>query len=201
MGERWLTFRETTQNGSLGKQLRAARGLPGALGRLRYRLLVKAVRLGDTKSVVYSTGGSDLVQLVRLASGADRVVELGTYAGWTALTLAAAYPDADIVAIDPMPVENRAIYLRQHSAGARIEVLPVTAEVARGARLDVDLVFIDVTHDEPTTRIAFEAWEEAVRPGGTVCFHDIHLPGVAQAVENLGLIGERLGESMFVWRK
>lgn len=194
------TIREARASGALTRQLRAIQVIPRCRW-LRVRLLARAIRLGDAKAIVYSTAGRDLAHLLRLADGASTIVELGTYAGWTALTLAAAYPKATVVAVDHWHVPNREGYLAMHPAGARVEMVVLTAQEASGSRTAVDLLFIDVTHDEPTTRAAFEAWEPALRPGGLACFHDFNIDGVRLAIDGLGLEGQVLGETLFVWEK
>jgi Methyltransferase domain len=68
--------------------------------------------------------------------------------------------------------------------------------------MNVPLLFIDASHKREATIATFEAWEPAVAAGGAVAFHDYTpaWPGVMEAVDALGLEGEKYGV-LFVWRK
>ncbi len=46
----------------------------------------------------------------------------------------------------------------------------------------IDLVYIDAIHDYECVKTDIEAWTPKVKSGGWVTGHDIHMPGVLQAV-------------------
>lgn len=163
-----------------------------------------ARRLGHAWGLRAATGNADVAQLLRLARGRRRVVELGTGPGWTAIALALDDPRRHVVTCDPVVHEYRADYVSLAGGVAgRIEwVAAPGAEVAATRDEVVDLLFIDSTHDRGPTVEEFEAWRPHLASEAVVAFHDYghpDFPGVAQAVEELGLEGERRG-GMFVWR-
>jgi len=47
----------------------------------------------------------------------------------------------------------------------------------------LDFVFIDADHRYEAVLKDLAAWAPKLKPGGTLCGHDIHLPGVKRAVE------------------
>ncbi len=47
----------------------------------------------------------------------------------------------------------------------------------------LDFVFIDADHRYPAVLRDLAAWVPKLKSGGTLCGHDIHLPGVKQAVD------------------
>ena len=49
----------------------------------------------------------------------------------------------------------------------------------------LDFVFIDADHSEESVKKDIRAWFWKVRKGGLICGHDINLPGVFKAVEEL----------------
>lgn len=49
----------------------------------------------------------------------------------------------------------------------------------------LDFVFIDADHIEPSVRKDIEAWRPKVRSGGMLMGHDVHLPSVRRAVDDL----------------
>jgi hypothetical protein len=68
---------------------------------------------------------------------------------------------------------------------------------------DVDLVFIDSSHEVEETVGTFQAWRPKLSGSGTVVFHDYGnpaYPGVEQAVAQLGLEGRAEG-GLFVWQR
>jgi predicted O-methyltransferase YrrM len=164
-----------------------------------------ARRMGHDWGLRAATRPRDVSELLRLARGRRRVVELGTGPGWTAIALALADPERRVVTYDPVEHEHRAAYLALAArTGDRIEW--VAAEGASGAATSedpVDLLFIDSTHEREPTLAEFRAWRSRLAPDAVVAFHDYghpDFPGVAEAVDELGLEGERRG-GMFVWRR
>ena len=67
---------------------------------------------------------------------------------------------------------------------------------------EVDLLFIDSSHERQATIDEWHAWRPRLAPDALVGFHDCdhpEFPGIAQAIEELGLSGQRRA-GMFVWR-
>jgi spermidine synthase len=100
--------------------------------------------------------------------------------------------------------EHRDEYLAlAPGAAQRVEwVRAEGASAAAEAREPIDLLFIDSTHEREPTLQEFHAWRAHLTGDAIVAFHDHghpDFPGVAEAVEELGLRGEVRG-GMFVWR-
>jgi predicted O-methyltransferase YrrM len=174
--------------------------------RLRVRWFVwrarrAARRLGHDWALEAATRDLDLSELLRLAEGRREVVELGTGPSWTAIALALAEPGRRVTTFDPVVHEHRDRYLElAPGAAGRIDFVQAPGAEARGE--GIELLFIDSTHEREPTLGEFRAWRPRLAPGAVVAFHDYghaDFPGVAEAVEELGLDGERRG-GMFVWR-
>jgi predicted O-methyltransferase YrrM len=159
-----------------------------------------ARRLGHEWGLQAATRSGDVAELLRLARGRRRVVELGTGPGWTALALALADPRRTVVSYDPVVHDHRDRYAAlAPQAAARVEWVTAPGVEARGE--GVELLFVDSTHEHESTLAEFRAWRPRLAPGAVVAFHDYghaDFPGVARAVQELGLEGERRG-GMFVW--
>lgn len=146
-----------------------------------------------------------------LGAGARVVVEIGTATGWTAGALALGLPDARVTTYDPEERAGRAGYLGLLPAHARSRLTCVRAGGETGPGADeeeVDLLFIDGSHERAETIASIEAWKPVLRAGAVVAFHDCgpgpgrtppRYPGVADAVRDLGLEGELHGD-LYVWR-
>jgi predicted O-methyltransferase YrrM len=159
-----------------------------------------ARRRGHAWGLEAATRSGDVSELLRLARGRGRVVELGTGPGWTALALALADPERRVTTFDPVVHDHRDEYAAlAPEAAARVEWVNQPGVDARGD--GVELLFVDSTHEREPTLAEFAAWRPRLAPGAVVAFHDYghpDFPGVQQAVEALGLQGERRG-GMFVW--
>jgi predicted O-methyltransferase YrrM len=159
-----------------------------------------ARRLGHEWALEAATRDRDLHELLRLAEGRREVVELGTGPSWTAIALALAEPQRRITTFDPVVHEHRARYLAlAPGVAGRIDFVAAPGAEARGE--GVELLFVDSTHERRPTLDEFRAWRGRLAPGAVVAFHDYghpDFPGVAEAVDELGLQGERRG-GMFVW--
>jgi caffeoyl-CoA O-methyltransferase len=96
------------------------------------------------------------------ASGARRVLEIGTFTGYSALSMAAALPSdgrIDTCEIEPTHVEVARRYIAQSPYGDRITIhLGPALETIAAIEGDFDLVFIDA--DKPN----YDAYYEAVLP-------------------------------------
>jgi spermidine synthase len=140
-----------------------------------------------------------------MARGRRRVVELGTATGWTAAAFALADPTRVVVSCDPniQPARDRYLRLLRSSTRARIALVHAAGVEAAVKDMDeVDLLFIDSSHERQATIDEWHAWRPRLAPDGLVVFHDCdhpEFPGIAQAIEELGLTGLRQA-GMFVWR-
>ena len=169
------------------------------------RALATAIRSGDAWSLRSATYPGELVDLLDLASGRHRVVELGTGTAWTAIALALADERRQVVSYDPYPPPGRERYLNLVAADvrARIELEDEPGEDGPPAGLTPDFLFVDDGHEPRQVIANFAAWQPALEPSGVVVFHDYEnpaWPGVSEAISELGLEGESIG-FLFVWRK
>ena len=65
----------------------------------------------------------------------------------------------------------------------------------------MDLLFIDSSHEREPTLAEVAAWRPALAPGALVVFDDYghpDYPGVAEAVAELGAVGEARA-SLYLW--
>lgn len=182
----------------------SAPALPRAVVWFHGRALWLALRRSDVFSMRSATSPRQLAELLRLARGRRRVVELGTATGWTAAALALADPARHVVTCDPFDQLGRERYLRllKPSARARVTLVPACG-VEAAARGDdaVELLFIDSSHERQATIDEWHAWRPRLAPGAIVVFDDCdhpEFPGVAEAIDELGLVGRRR-DGMFVW--
>jgi predicted O-methyltransferase YrrM len=180
--------------------------------RMRHDPRLRAVAVGTgliPPRTMHTAGEAQL--LTTLASGRDRVVELGVYEGSSALVLLRALgPGAALHLVDPFghhPGALRAGWAA--TEGATRRVLARAAGAPGAARVEwhversedaarhwtqpVDLVFVDGDHTEAACALDWELWHPHVRPGGHVVFHDARsapgsppgLPGPTAVVDRL----------------
>jgi predicted O-methyltransferase YrrM len=177
-------------------------GLPLPVALFQARAVVRAARSGDAFALQAASRPPDVRALLRLATGRRTLVELGTATGWTTASFVLADPARTVTSYDPVVQPGRARYaaLVGPKARARMTFVQDTGE-AGAATWDgppVDLLFIDSTHTREDTLGEFHAWRPNLAPGGLVVFHDYgnpEFPGVAEAVEELGLPGDVVGGS------
>src|SRR5688500_10614895 len=186
---------------SLARLLLATRALPRRAAAFQARAMLRAARLGDDWALQSSTRPADVAELLRIARGRRRAVELGTATGWTAGALLLAEPQRRLMSFDPVVREHREAYLRLLPRGARerLELGPAPGHEARGE--GVELLFVDSSHDRDATIAEFEAWRPRLAPGALVVLHDYGnpaYPGVAEAVADLGLAG-REHAGLWLW--
>ena len=145
-----------------------------------------------------------LSRLLALARERERIVELGTAAGWTAYSIALANPRARVKTYDREPRAGRDRYRRLVPASAleRVELILRRGEEGPESPTSCDLLLIDADHWHPAVRAMFDAWYGSVVPGGLVVFDDVapEFPDVSQTIADLGLSGKRFGR-LFVHRK
>jgi predicted O-methyltransferase YrrM len=177
--------------------------LPPSVVLFRLRALAVARRYGDPEGF-RSLSVWRLSRLLVLARGRDRIVELGTALGWTALSLVLANPRAVVETYDMVALTGRDLYpdLVPASARARVRWHLRPSEDGPAAPTTCDLLLVDADHRREPTRANFLAWYDHVAPGGLVVFDDFapDFPGVVDAVRDLGLDGEQIGR-FFVHRK
>jgi len=186
---------------SLARLLLATRALPRRAAAFQARAMLRAARLGDDWALQSSTRPADVAELLRLARGRRRAVELGTATGWTAGALLLADPQRRLTSFDPVVREHRDAYLRllPSSARERLELVRAPGHEARGD--GVELLFVDSSHDREATVAEVTAWRPRLGPGALVVLHDYAnpaYPGVAEAVEELGLDG-REHAGLWLW--
>jgi predicted O-methyltransferase YrrM len=181
-------------------RLRHLAGLPPSVAWFQARAVVSAAWSGDTFALQAASQPADVRALLRLARGRRTVVELGTATGWTTASLALADRGRTVTSYDPVVVPGRERYeaLVPGDARARMTFVQDTGEVGAttwdGA--PVDLLFIDSEHTRESTIAEYLAWRPKLASRGLVVFRDFGnpaFPGVAEAVEELGLRGEVVG--------
>ncbi len=180
------------------------RVLPFRVARFQWRARRLAAKIDDDFGPESATRPPKLAVLLRLAKDRLYVVELGTATASAAISLLIAEPRREVVSYDPF--ERREPYRYAELAGPSVRER-LTLVLARGddgptADRPVDLLYIDTTHECADTIREFNAWRPALREGAVVVFDDFthpDFPGVAEAVQQLGLEGEER-EGLFVHR-
>ncbi len=178
--------------------------LPPRVAVFRLRALARARRTADPDAF-RALSIWRLSRLLVLARGRSRIVELGTGLGWTTISLALANPGAVVETYDVAvhPGRDRYPGLAPAAALERVRWHLRPAEDGPASPTTCDLLLIDADHDRDAVEAGFRAWYEHVAPGGVVVFDDFaapELPGVSEAVRDLGLDGEPVGR-FFVHEK
>jgi predicted O-methyltransferase YrrM len=184
------------------------RVLPPQVARFQWRARRRARALGDTFALESSTRPSDLARLLKLARGRERVVELGTANGWTAIALALDHSERRVFTFDPFDRPERRAYLElvPDRVRGRIVFTAAPGSVGPGgpgpggaddaSPHGIELLYIDSSHDRAETIAEVQAWQRALAPGALIVFDDYahpDYPGVREAVADLGLRGEMAG--------
>lgn len=188
-----------------GQALALAR-LPPRVVVFYLRALALGRRSGDTVSLAIAARPRELAELLRAARDAATVAEVGTGTGWTAIALVLARPDRHVHSFDVGEYEQRARYLELVPPHVRHRLHLAIRDGREGPPPDLpelDLLFIDSSHEQEETVTTFRLWSERLRPGASVAFHDFgneHYPGVARGVAELGLDGEERAGT-YLWRK
>ena len=179
--------------------------LPPSVAWFYFRARRLAARTDDEWTLKSATGPESLALVLRLARGRRAVVEIGTGTAWTTAALALADRRRRVESYDPVarPERDRYLALAGPDATARIELIEAGGEAGPPPEGPApDFVFVDGSHEKELTIRTFEAWREALAPGGAIAFHDYGnelYPGVSEAIEELGLEGEA-ERDVFVWR-
>ncbi len=152
-----------------------------------------------------------MAALARLATGAQRVVELGVYEGSSAVVLCRALgPGTELHLVDPFLEGGSALRqgLQANATATRLVVWRATLRggpaiqwhLARSQDVGrswtggaVDLVFIDGDHSPEACREDWEVWHPHVASCGAVAFHDARAgrpdgtgsPGPTRVVDEL----------------
>ncbi len=178
--------------------------LPPAVALFQLRARRLAWQTDDYMSLTSATRPRALRTLLKLASGSQQVVELGTATGWTAISLALASGGRRVVSYDVVPRPEPMRYLELVDASVRARVQLVIGPGSQGPRdtTPVGMLYIDSSHDREQTVAEVRAWRAVLCPGAPVVFDDYRhpdYPGVAEAIAELGLEGEQHGV-LFVHR-
>jgi predicted O-methyltransferase YrrM len=180
------------------------RVLPARVAWFCWRARRRARRSQDRFSLDSAARPRELAELLDLARGRERVVELGTGTAWSAIALALDEEGRRVITYDPCVRSQREGYLAIAGTSARRRIQlreePDTSGPHHGDE-PVEMLFIDSAHDRESVLAAFAAWRSALAPSAVVVFHDYGhpgYPGVAEAVAELGLDGRETG-GLFVW--
>jgi predicted O-methyltransferase YrrM len=182
----------------------AVRRLPWPVARFVVRARSLARRDGDVFSLDSALRPAKLAVLLEAAAGRRTVVELGTGTAWATIALAIADPERTIESWDPVARLQREGYLDLAAPDVRRRITFVEGlgEDGPGAVGDVDLLFIDSSHEREPTLSEVATWRPVLAPGALVVFDDYghpDYPGVAEAVAELGAVGEARA-SLYLWR-
>jgi caffeoyl-CoA O-methyltransferase len=111
-----------------------------------------------------------LLELLVHATGAERVLEIGTFTGYSALAMAAGLPEGghiDTCDIEPEHVEVAQRFIARSAYADRITVhLGPALDTIAELEGDYDFVFIDA--DKPSYDSYYEAVLPRLRPGGLI---------------------------------
>lgn len=118
----------------------------------------------------------DLVPLLKLATAQRprRVLELGSYKGWTALYLARQCgPETSIVAIDVDPDHGEAYSDQPEAARIERRVGQIDTSMFSPAEFGCfDLIFVDADHGYNAVKRDSELALELITPDGFIVWHD-----------------------------
>ena len=142
---------------------------------LAYRALVAPVRAGTVVEVGCWRGLSTSY-VARLATAhGTRLVCVDAWDG--------SSDDFD-AAYRAQPEAAAAFEANMRRLGLQVEIRRARSPQAAAAFTDLDLVFLDASHDEAAVTADLTGWSAALKPGGVLAGHDFTLkhPGVMQAV-------------------
>lgn len=179
-------------------------GLPLPVIRFQIRARRLAWRSEDYLSLMSATRPAKLRRLLALARGSRYVAELGTATGWTAISLALADAGRWVITFDVIgrPEPRRYLALAGPSVSERIRLVTAPGSDGPPDSRPVEMLYIDSSHERDQTVAEVTAWRDVLRPGAAVVFDDYghpDYPGVTEAIEQLGLAGERRGTLFVHW--
>jgi len=127
-----------------------------------------------------------LLQVLAVASGARRILELGTAIGYGVVLLARAAPEARVVSVDrdAAMLERARGYVDRAGVGERVELVRgEVLEVLDGLNVPFDLVYVDAEKLE--YRIYLDRILDLMPVGGTMIFDNLLWKGrVAEPPED-----------------
>jgi predicted O-methyltransferase YrrM len=141
----------------------------------------------------------DVVYLMKLVTLLEprRILEIGSYRGWTARSIAEHVPDATLVTVDIDPSHGEAY--RDSEIAHRIERRVGAVDPSLFTDHDqasYDLIFVDADHKYSSVKHDTEVVLPLVRPTGVVVWHDYANWGVFSKLngvpEYLAELAERL---------
>jgi methyltransferase family protein len=131
-----------------------------------------AVRRNDRWALDHVQPAEELARLLEIASGSQRVVEIGAQTGWTALALAAADPSRSVISFRrPGASQGPSRYAHLVDAGVRERVGSCELPAQRASSAipgPADLVHVDLSPPYADAYSALFGATFAVRPGGLV---------------------------------
>lgn len=160
------------------------RYFPGGLGAVRFFGLKSSKSVAE-KVLLYSIARE-------LAVDGD-ILEIGSFAGASAALLAAgnkASARRGIVwLVEPQPRPSAGAFIgffRERKLDTEIRLVEKTSE---DARRTIDprcrFIFVDGNHAYDFVRKDIVLWQDTLREGGVIAFHDIEMEGVSKAVDEL----------------
>jgi predicted O-methyltransferase YrrM len=178
------------------------RVLPLRIAWFGWRARRLASRTGDQFGLVSATRPDDLALLLKLAQNRRRVVELGTGTGWTAIALALADTEREVITYDPIyrPERERYVALAGRRVQDQITFVNKPGSADPHDHSGIDMLYIDSSHGRQATIEELHAWQPVLRSGTVVALDDFthqEFPGVREAVRELGLTGSQHG-TLFV---
>lgn len=123
----------------------------------------------------WSAPTNDIVVLMKLAAvvAPRRILEIGSYRGYTAKALLDAAPDATLTAVDIDPQHGEAYVGTPMADRVDRRVAPIGLEVfTPEERGSFDLVFVDADHQRSAAQHDTDVALQMVSPDGMVLWHD-----------------------------
>lgn len=180
------------------------RRLPMRVAGFQWRAWRLGAKLGDEFGRVSATRPRKLATILKLAGSGRYVVELGTAQAWTAISLALAHPERDVISYDPFERPEPQWYLGLVPERVRQRVTLVRQPGDSGPPTEdrIDLLYVDTSHERADTVRELKAWWPVLRDGAWVVLDDYahpDFPGVREAVTELRLQGEER-DGLFIHR-
>lgn len=120
---------------------------------------------------------SELIEAIVTATDARKVLEVGTYSGFTTLHILRAMigkPDARLVSVDARPSHDRDFWSRDEFSGVMEFLEGWTPDILTKLHGTIfDLVFVDSDHSVEHTSKELGALWNITRKGTVFLFHDV----------------------------
>lgn len=146
----------------------------------------------------WATPTNDTVVLFKYAATVRprRILELGSYRGFTARGLLEHSPESRLVAVDIEPTHGEAYASTPLAERVDRRVGPISLEIVGDDRECFDLVFVDADHAAPAVAHDTEVALRMVAPDGVLLWHDYanwgYFTGDCGVPEVLNDLSERL---------